>query len=62
MRHDREVVLIAVTCMAAAKAAGVEWYTPEHDVPKPDALTVLRDGLAYSRPRMEKAGIVAASR
>jgi len=40
--------------LPAAREAGVQWYTLEHDVPKPDALTVLKSANAYLTPRLQK--------
>jgi len=40
--------------LRAARESGVQWYTVEMDVPKPDALTVLRESHAYMQPKLAK--------
>lgn len=40
--------------LRAARESGVQWYTVEMDVPKPDALTVLRESYAYIQPKLAK--------
>jgi sugar phosphate isomerase/epimerase len=40
--------------LKAAHESGVQWFTLEHDVPKPDAVTVLKEGSAYIAPRLQK--------
>ena len=40
--------------LPAARETGVQWFTLEHDVPKPDALTVLKSANAYLIPRLQK--------
>jgi sugar phosphate isomerase/epimerase len=39
--------------LPAAKEAGVQWFTLEHDMPK-DAGAVLKDGNAFLAPRLQK--------
>lgn len=40
--------------LTAARDAGVQWYTLEHDFPKPDELSVLKDGVDHIKPRLQK--------
>jgi sugar phosphate isomerase/epimerase len=40
--------------LTAAHDSGVQWYTLEHDFPKPDELSVLKDGVAHIKPRLQK--------
>lgn len=41
--------------LAAAREAGVQWYTVEMDVPKPDAATVLRESFEYIQPKLARS-------
>jgi sugar phosphate isomerase/epimerase len=40
--------------LKAAHESGVQWYTVENDVPRPDALTALRESRTYIEPRLKK--------
>jgi sugar phosphate isomerase/epimerase len=40
--------------LKAAHESGVQWYTVESDVPRPDALTALRESRIYVEPRLTK--------
>ena len=40
--------------LKAAHESGVQWFTVEMDVPKPDALTVLQESRAFIEPKLRK--------